>query len=151
MGRKKIPTALKVAKGTHRPCRENPDEPMLNIEIPQAPKFLTKYAMEEWGEITQLLYDQGILALTDKTALAGYCQLYGRWRDAEEKLGEGDLTIETIQGNLIQNPLLSISNSTYKLMQKALIEFGMTPAQRPKIVANKKKKEIDPWAAFGKV
>lgn len=149
MGRKKIPTKLKIVKGTHRHWRENPNEPDYPTAIPQPPGHLSERAMAEWNEMSQILYDQGLLSIIDKACLAGYCQLYGRWAEAEASLKRTKQLIKTTSGNIIQNPLIGIANTAYKLMKDSLIEFGMTPASRSKVSAKKSKKKEDPWDEFG--
>ena len=147
-GRPRKPTLLKKIQGTHRPCRENPEEPMLPAEVPITPDHLNDYARKEWEEISIILYNQGILSIIDKAALAGYCVMYGRWVEAEKKVEEEPFVTENVVGQLITNPYIKIANEAYKLMAKALTEFGMTPASRPKISVKKDKNENDPWAQF---
>lgn len=80
------------------------------------------------------------------SALAAYCQTYGRWVEAEEKLKVEDLVVETKQGNIIQNPLLGVANRALELMHKYLTEFGMTPSSRSRVTVSKKKDEKNPFA-----
>lgn len=151
MPRKKIPTKLKIVKGTYRKERENKNEPEYKIEIPDYPKHLTTRAKKEWKRMSVVLFDMGLLTNVDMAALAAYCQLYGRWAEAETKLkkkGEEFIVI-TKDGNKIQNPLIGIANTALKLMAKCLIEFGMTPASRSKVSAKKEKDKSDPWDKFG--
>ncbi len=148
MGRKKKPTNTKVIQGTFRKDRANPNEPAYKTEIPPAPDHLSKEALIEWGRVSNELHNQGLLSAVDMAALAGYCQSYGRWVDAETQLNAEGLTVETTNGNKIQNPLVGIANQAKEHMRKFLIEFGMTPASRAKVSARKKKKD-DEWAKFG--
>lgn len=147
-GRPKKPTNLKLLKGTLRTDRINKDEPKPKINIPKAPTHLNKEAKKEWKEMAQQLFNLGLLTNIDKAALAGYCQLYGRWVQAEKKLGAGELVIETKSGNLIQNPYLGIANRAYEIMFRSLTDFGMTPASRARVSVASKKKVDDPWSEF---
>lgn len=151
MGRNKIPTKLKIVKGTYRKERENKNEPEYKIEIPDYPKHLTTRARKEWKRMSVVLFNMGLLTSVDMAALAAYCQLYGRWAEAESMLKKKGqkLVITTISGNEIQNPLIGIANTSLKLMKDCLIEFGMTPASRSKVSAKKEKKVEDPWDKFG--
>lgn len=144
-----MPNKLKIIKGTFRNCRANPKEPDPPVELPEAPSHLTEYGRAEWDDMAKKVYNMGILSHVDKACLAGYCQLYGRWRQAEEDLEKSSLIIKTTSGNIIQNPLLGIANTAYKLMKDSLTEFGMTPASRSKVSAKKTKKKKDAWAEFG--
>jgi P27 family predicted phage terminase small subunit len=149
MPRKIVPTKLKVIKGTFRACRANPNEPVYPDEIPLPTDFLNDYGKKEWVRISKDLFKQGLLASVDMAALTGYCQAFGRWAQAEKDLLGESLTINTIQGNKIQNPLIGIANTSMEHMRKFLIEFGMTPASRSKVSAKKTKKKKDAWAEFG--
>lgn len=149
MPRKRVPTKLKIVKGTFRNCRANPSEPNYPDQIPDSPDFLNNYGGKEWERISKQLFDQGLLASVDMAALAGYCQAYGRWAKAEEELLSENLILTTIQGNYIQNPLIGIANTSMEHMRKFLIEFGMTPSSRSKVSAKKRKKKKDPWSEFG--
>jgi P27 family predicted phage terminase small subunit len=80
----------------------------------------------------------GLMTEIDRAALAGYCQAYGRWVQAERalaRMGEKDLLtgalmIKTSNGNAIQNPLVGTANKAMELMLRAASEFGMTPSAR---------------------
>ena len=149
MPRKRVPTKLKIVKGTFRNCRANPREPVYSDQIPDPPDFLNNYGKKEWDRISKDLFNQGLLAKVDMAALTGYCQAFGRWAQAEKNLLEESLIIDTIQGNIIQNPLIGIANTSMEHMRKFLIEFGMTPSSRSKVSAKKTKKKKDAWAEFG--
>jgi len=149
MARKTIPRKLKMIKGTHRPCRDNKNEPEYPVEVSKPPDFLNKLGLKEWNELTKIFEKQGIISQIDKACLASYCQLFGRWAEAETELNKSTLLIKTTSGNIIQNPLLGIANTALKLMNKCLTEFGMTPASRNKVSAKKTKKKKDDWLEFG--
>ena len=144
-GRKPLPTKIKLARGTLQKCRQNPDEPTPNPEIPDAPPHLSPEAREEWNRLAQELYGLGILSTIDRAALAAYCQAYGRWVEAEEQIrnpdGTMNLTETTSNGNVIQNPLVGIANKSLELMHKYLTEFGMSPSSRTRVSASKRKTE----------
>jgi P27 family predicted phage terminase small subunit len=149
MPRKVVPTKLKIVKGTFRADRANPNEPVYSLEIPEPPDHLNKIGRIEWDRMSKVFFDQGLLSQVDMACLASYCQLFGRWSEAETDLKKSTLLIKTTSGNIIQNPLLGIANTALKLMNKCLLEFGMTPASRSKVSAKKSKKKADPWADFG--
>ena len=145
---KRLPTKLKVLKGTKQNCRENPNEPEYELKIPDAPDHLDKEALIEWGRVSHLLYSMGLLADVDRAMLAGYCASYSMWAKAEEALKVEGLTIATTNGNIIQNPLVGIVNQAKKHMKDFASEFGMSPASKAKVSAKEQKKEADPWAKF---
>lgn len=91
----------------------------------------------------------GLLTKMDMASLAAYCQAYGRWVQAEEELKNEGLTIETFNGNIIQNLIVGIANQAMEHMRKHLANFGMSPADRAKVSANKADAgKQDPFAAF---
>jgi P27 family predicted phage terminase small subunit len=134
-GRKPLPTDLKILKGTHRKDRANKAEPRPARRIPSAPEHLSRYALMEWGRVAVELDRIGLLSEIDRSALAAYCQAYGRWREAEEKLNTSGLLIKTSAGNVVHNPLVGVANTALKMMHKYLTEFGMTPSSRSKVSA----------------
>ncbi len=149
MGRKTIPSYLKTVKGTSRADRENKHEPVVPLAIPSPPDHLSKNALIEWGRISNQLYQLGLLTEIDMASLAAYCQAFGRWAEAEEELNEKGLTVETTNGNIIQNPLVGIANQAMEHMRKHLTEFGMTPSSRAKVSGKKKENANDPFQEFG--
>ncbi len=134
-GRGKKPTNLKVLQGTYRADRDGDLKDQLQFPsyVPNAPDHLSKEGLVEWGRISTILYEAGLLTKIDRAALAAYCQSYGRWVEAEYHLKDTGLVIQTTNGNVIQNPLVGISNQAMEHMRKFLTEFGMTPASRAKV------------------
>lgn len=143
VGRKAIPTALKLIKGSDRHKSRNPAEPKPSVARPQPPAFLTKYAKEEWAIVIDELFALGIMTKIDRAALAAYCQAYGRWRDAEEQMADEELIFVTDRMNRIQNPLLGVANTAMGLMMKYAVEFGMTPAGRTRVRATPEEAKTD--------
>ncbi len=52
----------------------------------------------------------GVLTTVDRAALAAYCQAYGRWVEAEEKLKETPTMFRTPGGYVQQSPWLAVAN-----------------------------------------
>ena len=75
----------------------------------------------------------GVLTTIDRAALAAYCQAYGRWVEAEERMRDTPLLVRTPAGYVQQSPLLGIINKQLELMGRYLIELGMTPASRTRV------------------
>ena len=87
-GRKPKPTALKIAEGNPGKRRINGNEPKPPGSLPDCPPHLSAVAREEWNRIAASLNRIGLLTQVDRTTMAGYCQCYGRWVEAEQKLAE---------------------------------------------------------------
>ena len=148
-GRKRIPTKLKIIKGTDQPCRMNPNEAEPDLAIPSPPEHLSQTASVEWGRVSQELYYLGLLSRIDRAALAAYCQSYSRWVEAELQLTQKGLLVKTKNKNIIQSPLVGIANKSMEMMHKFLTEFGMTPAARARVQANKPEYIQDKKKGFG--
>lgn len=77
----------------------------------------------------------GVLTIVDRAALAAYCQAYGRWVEAEQKLAETPLMLKTPSGYVQQSPWLSVSNKQLELMGRYMGELGITPSSRSRVAA----------------
>jgi P27 family predicted phage terminase small subunit len=103
--------------------------------LPRCPAHLGVAATREWRRVAAVLHDMGVVTTIDRAALAAYCQAYGRWVEAEEKLRETPLLFKTPSGYVQQSPWLGIANKQLELMGRYLVELGMTPASRSRVVA----------------
>ena len=132
-GRKPTPTRMKLVMGNpgKRPLNEN--EPRPKVKVPRVPQHLDKTAKAEWSRIVKQLKTLGLISSIDRAALAAYCQAYSRWSQAEESLAKAGLLVKTVNGNVVQNPLVGIANRSMELMHRFLAEFGMTPSSRSRL------------------
>ena len=154
-GRPPKPTAIKRLTGTLR-APFNEREPVAPKRLPKPPAHLSDEALAEWERVALDLYHAGVLTDFDRAALAGYCQAYGRWAQAEtalERVAEGDeltygLMIRTKNGNVVQNPLVGASNKAMMAMVRIAAELGMTPAARSRIAAQTPGEDDDPAASY---
>lgn len=142
-GPKPKPSKIKVIEGNpgRRPLPEDEPIPYVSNDIPEAPLHLSDRAKEEWLSISEKLHRLGLLTEIDYSALALYCQAYGRWADAEEKIQVEGFIIYTDKGNQIQSPMVSIAHRSMELCHKFLTEFGMTPSSRTRVKVVKKEKK----------
>ncbi len=104
-GRKPKPTALKVLEGNPGKRRINGLEPKPPASLPTCPGHLSAAAKAEWKRIAKSLNQVGLLTQVDRATMAAYCQTYGRWVEAEEKLAETPLILRTPAGYIQQSPL----------------------------------------------
>lgn len=126
VGRKHVAGPLRSdARGEHAP--EPPDA------LPRRPDHLSDAAKKEWRRLAGPLWRMGVLTVADRAALAGYCQAWGRWIEAEEKLAETPPLIKTPSGYVQQSPWLSVANKQLELMGRYMSELGLTPAARMKL------------------
>jgi P27 family predicted phage terminase small subunit len=141
-GRKPLPTNVKIFRGNPGRRPLNDREPKPPPEIPPCPKLLQGEARREWKRITKTLHALGLLTKIDRAALVAYCQLWGRWIEAEDKVRLTGAVIEVGEnGYPILNPHLSVATKTLDQMKAFLTEFGMTPASRSRIHVAKNAEE----------
>ena len=151
LGRPPKPTDLKLIEGNRGKRALNASEPKPKARVPRVPDHLSQPAKDEWQRITRELGGLGLLTHIDRAALAGYCQAWADWVEAEEQLQKygrvvrtpsrtvtrrkpnGETETEQIGGSVMQSPYLSIRNRALEFMHKFLIEFGMSPASRTRI------------------
>jgi P27 family predicted phage terminase small subunit len=134
-GPKPTPTALRRLQGNPGKRAYNHDEPIAPDGVPSCPEHLGSAARAEWDRLAQVLHDMGVVTLVDRAALAAYCQCYGRWVEAEEKLQSTPMLLKTASGYVQQSPWLSISNKQLELMGRYMAELGLTPASRSRVAA----------------
>lgn len=130
------PTALKKLQGNpgHRPL--NKREPQFKAEAPRCPGHLGPIAKREWHRIVKELLHVGLLTLADRSALAAYCHLYGRWIQLEQELS----TVQQL-GSDRGLRLMRMSNAVLDGMRKYLTEFGLTPSSRARLQVMPAEKE----------
>ena len=134
-GRKPNPTALRRANGNPGKRGCNAAEPVPPEGIPDCPEHLGHAARAEWERLADVLHHMGVLTLVDRAALAAYCQCYGRWVEAEERLQSTPMLLKTATGYVQQSPWLSIANKQLELMGRYMSELGITPASRSRVAA----------------
>ena len=109
--------------------------PVTVDRLPSRPAHLNPPAAAEWRRIAKALQQAGVLTGFDRAALAAYCQAWGRWVEAEERLRETPPLIKTPSGYVQQSPWLTIANKQLELMGRYMAELGMTPAARSRVTA----------------
>lgn len=141
-GPKPKPTHLKLVEGNpgKRPLNNAEPQPTRG-PIPLPPRHLSEPAKEEWLRLSEELHNLRLLTMVDLNPFAAYCQAFGRWVLAENKLAEmaardptmGGMVIKTQNGNAIHNPLLGIANKAASDMMRYAAEFGLTPTARARL------------------
>ena len=134
-GRKPKPTALRRSEGNPGKRGYNPAEPVAPGDLPDCPAHLNAAAQQEWDRLAGVMHEMGVLTTVDRAGFAAYCQCYGRWVEAEEKLRETPLLYKTQSGYIQQSPWLSVANKQLELMGRYMTEFGLTPASRSRVAA----------------
>ncbi|WP_193140970.1 phage terminase small subunit P27 family [Meridianimarinicoccus sp. MJW13] len=101
--------------------------------LPRCPAHLSAAARREWRRLATPLHEAGLLTLADRAALAAYCQAYGRWVEAEQKLATTPMLLKAPSGYVQQSPWLAVSNKQMELMGRYMTELGLTPAARSRV------------------
>lgn len=141
-GRKPKPTKLRIIEGNreHRPIPKN--EPSPDPSIPTCPSWLRANAKSEWKRICILLHNMGLLTQVDRAALAGYCQSYAKWQEAEEFISKHGMTYQFPKkdetGKIVSMyiapfPQVSIARSCLEQIRGFCAEFGLTPSSRARM------------------
>jgi P27 family predicted phage terminase small subunit len=146
-GRKPLPTRLKLLRGNPGKRRLNADEPQPPLARPSCPRHLGKEARREWRRIVPKLEAIGVLTEIDRTALAAYCDAWGRWVEASLGLQKSGMLIKGRQGEAVKSPYLPVINQAIEQMRMMLIEFGMSPSSRSRLRVPQKA-AADPFEAF---
>jgi P27 family predicted phage terminase small subunit len=135
-GRKPIPTTLKLIRGTARPHRLNPDEPMPSACAPEPPAHLDDRARAKFTEMAGMLARCGVMTELDRDALARYAVIWCRWIDAEVEIKRKGSIVKTEAGNIIQSPYLAVANRCHRQLAQLESEFGLTPSSRSRVRAS---------------
>lgn len=155
-GRKPAPTYLKLVKDVRKHRINSAEAKVPTEHIPEPPDHLSEEALLEWSRVCGRLYRAGLLTEVDQGILAAYCTAYGRWVIAERALShfrsemekKGDpshgLMMTTINGNLIQNPLVGTANKAMQDMARYATDLGMTPSARSRVTAKPPESDEDP-------
>jgi P27 family predicted phage terminase small subunit len=136
MGRKPIPTHLKILRGNRGHQALRPElEPVHESApmVPEPPVFLSADAKAEWRRVATELYHLGLLTRVDEHPFAAYCQAYGRWVAAEKGIARKAKDDPVCFGLL--HPLVQVASKACAEMVKYASEFGFTPAARARIAA----------------
>ena len=138
------PTHLKLIKGNPGRRPLNKDEPKPKEIKPRCPPHLSDEGKREWRRISKTLHKLGLLTEIDGAQLSLYCQAWGRWVDAEKALKTSGTVVKAPNTEWpMQSPYLAIANKAMEQMQKALSEFGMSPASRARVSVGPKKAGSD--------
>ena len=148
-GTRPTPTALKLLKGNpgKRPLNRHEPAPAPRRSL-VPPRFLQGVARLEWRRLAPKLARLGLLSEIDDAALAQYCELWARWREAETALREHGMVITGNKGTPVLSPYVAIANRALSQMRALLVEFGMTPSARTRVKTDPGPQPSDPFAKF---
>ena len=147
VGRKPLPTRLKLLKGTARKHRMRNDEPTPGAGNVSPPDHLSVAACRQWDLTCPHLMAAGVMTDLDVHALALYCEAFARWAMANKQIEKYGPVVMAKSGFPTQSPYVAISNMAFEQMRGMLVEFGMTPSSRTRVGTVKSAKgERNPFA-----
>jgi phage terminase small subunit len=118
-GPPKTPREFKVVSGTLRADDAMPDAPQFPVvrEFPAPPQQLNPDGVAIWNDLGRQLTACGVIQVVDLYALE---QLAYSWQVFRQKSKAG----------------MEVTASEHNALKGLLIEFGLTPAARRRVVAN---------------
>lgn len=151
MGRRPIPTAIHQAAGTYRPDRHGPPARVAPAPQVQCPRYLDGDARDMWMRTAPLLRERGLLTQHDVAAFERLCQTYAEIRHYDTVLAQAGYTYttpltnkrgetltdehgNTMTGMQRPRPEVAARDQAEKRLKAYLIEFGLTPAARGKVM-----------------
>ena len=137
MGRRgppKTPRAVLKRRGSWR-AKLNKAEPQPTgvAEVKDCPAWMDKRAKDKWKSIAPRLIAMGLAYKIDVGALARYCQLWSRWREAEEYLQRNGPIQDTAAGGKMIHPYARIASTLAEQLTRLEDRFGLTPSARRNI------------------
>lgn len=136
-GPKPKPSALKKLQGTYRADRVVPNEARFDIPIrmPSPPEDLSVDGAKLWRSVGKMLLNAGLYTAGDFIALELMCMAYGRMKEAERLMVDDGMVLRGKDGGYYQSPYLAIVNRAWDQVRSMLAEFGMTPAERTRVMS----------------
>jgi P27 family predicted phage terminase small subunit len=138
-----VPTALKVLHGNPGKRKPPAHEARPAPTVPDCPEWLEPEAQQEWERIAPKLQRLGLLTEVDGTALAGYCQAYARWSQAEQLLTVKGITTEAKTGWMQQAAEVSVALKYLAVVKGFCAEFWLTPSARARMALPGEKPDDD--------
>ena len=132
-GRKRIPTAVKIAEGTHRKDRHGiaSAEPGNAIQgTPEAPSGLGESALVVWGQVLPLIVEAGYLSDLDLHSFERFCLLHDELKDCERVIDEDGAYHVLESGSIQQHPAVNRKMKILDLIRRYETDFWLTPTAR---------------------
>lgn len=131
-GRKPTPTKYRELTGNPQKRPMNGDEPGYPAGPGEPPPELEGEGLAEWGRITRLMSAAGVITQADRAVLVLYCEAWGRWCNAREKVNEKGEVLKGRTG-FYQNPHLAVMNKAGETVAKLAAALGLDPTSRTRI------------------
>ena len=144
-GRKPKPKSLHILNGNPSKIdleKRDKGKPKPVPIAPRCPGWLSKEAKKEWGRCAPILERIGLLTEADGPLFELYCQVYGKWKEAETFIGKNGSTYKyqkldkdgkVVSTYVTSYPQVAIAKQCADQLLKICSEFGLTPSSRERI------------------
>lgn len=139
-GRPPKPTEIHELEGTYRADRHSVAAVSGNLlsEPPKPPKSLSKKAKIEWVTVTSWMCERKILASTDLSLIAMYCNEVATYFQCQKIIRDKGYTLEIRNKDgfivkAIVRPEVARQKEAAKLALQYATQFGYTPSARVKL------------------
>jgi len=138
-GRKPTPEGLAEARGNpgKRP-RKTVEKELPSVAGITAPTFMRAKGRKFWSEVAGFLIDSRIVRMSDRNALARYCETLADYVKCTKELdAQGHVYWSTSNHGKLQriSPWFMVQERVVKRLQDLEDRFGLTPASRQQIMA----------------
>lgn len=155
MGRRgpaKKPTKLKLLTGNPGKRKLNLNEPMPTVSRPAKPEWIPDAVGAAWDQVADRCEEMGVLTVADGTALEVIAITRELYRSAVRELMRDGQTCRSVDEDsgaeiLRRHPAVGTAGQWATLLNSLMGKFGLTPADRVKLVVEKGE-ESDPFEAF---
>ena len=134
-GRKPKPTKFRELVGDSSGRPLNTAEPEYPAGAGQCPAELDDAGRAEWERVSRLMTASGVLTQADRAVLTLYCSAWSRWAKANSFVLKTGEVLKTADGNLYQNPYLSVANKALEQVAKLAAALGLDPTSRTRVHA----------------
>lgn len=144
-GRKAIPSAMKVLRGTDQPVRmpEQENAPARVEKLPPAPKWFSALAKKIYKTKGQELINQNVIATVDLDMFLLYCNEYAAYIESSEELRKWKMTDNLGEDAMKRyKRLVQINKQAWERSKSIAIEFGFTPSARSRVSPLKGEKQL---------
>ena len=145
MGRKAIPSKLKLLRGNpgKRPLPEHEPEP--EVEIPEPPEWMKGFALREWKRLTPILEAVGLMTGLDRGIVILNCVAWGLIEEYSIRMKRTSPTYLNENGVLVYSADYHVLNKAWTQYYQTSAVIGLTPSSRTGIevadIPSGKKKE----------
>jgi P27 family predicted phage terminase small subunit len=124
---------LKALRGNPGKRPLNRNEPKPEGGAPRCPRHLEGEALAEWGRLEGELDRLGLLTELDRSLFAAYCQTWGDYVEAVDRVrGEGAV-VAGAKGTPIKSPWARIKDDAVEQLLKIAPHFGLSPFTRARL------------------